>query len=131
MPLLVDAAIQTFDVMHDICSDSLSGDCDNEHCNKCYGADGQTNSCVLLNSLSAAKKLVLVSDMETVRALLPCLYHFFVVYKEYIFRNLKTLLLNEYWCVPAYFSALHAFLNMHRCWRNSCFIFSAWYEILN
>lgn len=130
MPLLVDAAIRTFDVMHDICSHSLSGDCDNEHCNKSYGADGQTDSCVLLNGLSAAKKLVLVSDMETVRALLPCLYHFFLVYREYIFtiflhaqfilrrdlkwcptfRNLKTLLLNEYWCVPADFTALSCIL---------------------
>ncbi|CAO2148199.1 unnamed protein product [Urochloa humidicola] len=70
-------------------------------CSNCCGVDGDTD-CVLLQGLSEAQSLVLASDTETFifRRDLKCCP---------IFSNLKTLSLDDYWCVPADFSALACF----------------------
>nr|XP_034585436.1 uncharacterized protein LOC117848214 [Setaria viridis] len=80
-----------------------SGNCHFEECDGCCGVDDDTNNCVLLQSLSQAKKLVLSANIEMIifrRDLIWCP----------IFSNLKTLLLNEYWCVPGDLSALACIL---------------------
>ncbi|KAL6626293.1 hypothetical protein ACP70R_030019 [Stipagrostis hirtigluma subsp. patula] len=99
MPSLVDAVVKLDDSEYDCCDKAISGDCKYEKCSSCYGAKGDTNNCVLLQGLSKAQSLALISDVEIFifrRDLKRCP----------IFSNLKTLLLNEYWCVPADLSAL-------------------------
>ncbi|CAN6340594.1 unnamed protein product [Urochloa humidicola] len=79
------------------------GNCSSEECDGCYGVADDTDNCVLLQSLSQAKKLVLLADIEMIifrRDLKWCP----------IFSNLKTLELNEYWCVPGDLSALACIL---------------------
>ncbi|KAG2560904.1 hypothetical protein PVAP13_8KG096500 [Panicum virgatum] len=101
MPSLVEAVVR-IGRPDDFCHLADSGNCEDEHCPGCYGADGDTG-CVLLQGLSEAQSLVLISDtkMFIFRRDLKCCP---------IFSNLKTLLLNEYWCVPDDFSALTCIL---------------------
>ncbi|TVU16839.1 hypothetical protein EJB05_36994, partial [Eragrostis curvula] len=99
MPSLVEAFVDIVDCDVDSCGNAYSGDCDNGDCSACHGIDGDTHNCVLLQALSEARNLSLISDIEV-----------FIFRRDLnwcpIFVNLKTLLLNEYWCVPADFSAL-------------------------
>ncbi|CAO2152608.1 unnamed protein product [Urochloa humidicola] len=101
MPSLVEAMVQIdSNEDGDFCYDS--GDCGDEDCPCSGGVYGDTD-CVLLQGLSEAQSLVLTSEttMFILRRDLKCCL---------IFSNLKTLLLNEYWCVPADFSALTCIL---------------------
>ncbi|RLN30958.1 F-box domain containing protein, expressed [Panicum miliaceum] len=88
MPSLLKAAVTTEHYSWDSCD---LGDC---NCD-----DTGSNDCVLLKGLSEAKDLALISGPDTFifkRDLRWCL----------LFSNLKTLLLNDYWCVPDDFRSL-------------------------
>ncbi|KAG2556506.1 hypothetical protein PVAP13_8NG081000 [Panicum virgatum] len=102
MPSLVEAVVRIDGMDGDFCHHADSGDCEDKDCPGCYGVDGDTG-CVLLQSLSEAQSLVLISDtkMFIFRRDLKCCP---------IFSNLKALSLNEYWCVPDDFSALTCIL---------------------
>ncbi|XP_025828384.1 uncharacterized protein LOC112903356 [Panicum hallii] len=103
MPSLVEAVVRIDAYAGDFCCHHAdSGDCDGERCPGCYGVNGDTD-CVLLQGLSKVQSLVLISDtrMFIFRRDLKCCP---------IFSNLKTLSLNEYWCVPDDFSALTCIL---------------------
>ncbi|CAN6339055.1 unnamed protein product [Urochloa humidicola] len=97
MPSLVKAVVTTVDCL-DSCSDA---DCHCEFCDNSYsiGDDTGSNGSVLLKGLSEAKDLALISGPES-----------YTFKKDLrwcpIFNKLKTLLLNEYWCVPDDFRAL-------------------------
>ncbi|CAL4994663.1 unnamed protein product [Urochloa decumbens] len=96
MPSLVEADVEIDANDCAFCRDVNSANC--THCKN----DGDTDS-VLLQGLSEAQSLVLSSVNETtilIRGLKYCP----------IFRNLKTLLLNEHCCVPADFGALTSIL---------------------
>ncbi|CAO2143637.1 unnamed protein product [Urochloa humidicola] len=101
MPSLVGAVVN-IDVNDCVfCCDANSANYEGEHCPYCK-EHGDTHS-VLLQGLSKVQCLVLISVNETtilIRDLKYCP----------IFRNLKTLLLNEHWCVPADFGALTCIL---------------------
>ncbi|XP_021316736.1 F-box/LRR-repeat protein At3g59200 isoform X2 [Sorghum bicolor] len=117
MPLLAVAFVRlgTDSIMSlDWCYKSESGDCNDEHCQGCYGLEGDSlngsnangakkNKSVLLNGLSEAKSLVLIDES-----------HKFIFKRDLkccpMFRMLKTLLLNEYWCVPPDFRELACLL---------------------
>ncbi|KAL6660497.1 hypothetical protein ACP70R_001532 [Stipagrostis hirtigluma subsp. patula] len=102
MPSLVEAIV-TMSSEIDYCYSSNSGECDYENCESCYEIEGDSSSCVVLQGLSEAKNLALISDVDVFifrRDLKRCP----------TFSKLKTLLLNEYWCVPADFSALACIL---------------------
>ncbi|TVU16838.1 hypothetical protein EJB05_36993 [Eragrostis curvula] len=103
MPSLVEAFVNTGYIDYDGCENTYSGDCEDEGCLNCYGIEGDTNNCVLLQGLSEARVLTLISHVET-----------FIFRRDLkwcpIFGNLKTLLLDEYWCIPADFSALACML---------------------
>ncbi|CAN6294854.1 unnamed protein product [Urochloa humidicola] len=116
MPLLVAASVRlgTGCVMSwDWCYTSDSGDCDDETCPGCYGLEGDDhtadgankNRSVLLNGLSEATSLVLTDDSKA---------HKFIFKRDVkwcpTFRKLKTLLLNDYWCVPPDFHELACLL---------------------
>jgi len=64
MPSLVEAVVR-IGRPDDFCHLADSGNCEDEHCPGCYGADGDTG-CVLLQGLSEAQRLVLISDTKTV-----------------------------------------------------------------
>ncbi|WVZ53580.1 hypothetical protein U9M48_004498 [Paspalum notatum var. saurae] len=95
MPSLVEAFIKIDMGCSDCCNAENDETCD---CESCDMADGSSN-CVLLKGVSHAKNLALISTPEM-----------FVFKKDLrwgpMFRMLKTLLLNEYWCVPNDFVAL-------------------------
>ncbi|XP_015615404.1 F-box/LRR-repeat protein At3g59190 isoform X1 [Oryza sativa Japonica Group] len=101
MPSLVDAFVRIFFYTKDFCSESNSGDCSHEGCESCYGI--KDNKCVLLEGLSNAKTLVLINKQKS-----------FIFRRDLkwcpTFTKLKTLLLNEYWCVPDDYSALACIL---------------------
>ncbi|KAL6658564.1 hypothetical protein ACP70R_004150 [Stipagrostis hirtigluma subsp. patula] len=102
MPSLVEAIV-TMSSEIDYCYSSNSGECDYENCESCYEIEGDSSSCVVLQGLSEAKNLALISDVDVFifrRDLKRCP----------TFSKLKTVLLNEYWCVPADFSALACIL---------------------
>ncbi|CAM0146252.1 unnamed protein product [Urochloa decumbens] len=101
MPSLVDAVVEIDANDCDHCHHYDLGDSEDEEC-PCYGVHGDTD-CVLLQGLSEARSLVLMSQdrMFIFRRDLKCCP---------VFSNLKTLLLNQYWCVPASFSALTCIL---------------------
>ncbi|KAM0900089.1 hypothetical protein ACQ4PT_020818 [Festuca glaucescens] len=101
MPSLVTAFVRSSRSSHDLCRYKGNYvDCDNHGCHGHYDGDG--NNCVLLEGLSGATNLELISDPHV-----------------FIFRNdckrcptfsmLKTLLLNE-WCEVADFGTLVCFL---------------------
>uniref|UniRef100_A0A0E0MDL4 F-box domain-containing protein n=1 Tax=Oryza punctata TaxID=4537 RepID=A0A0E0MDL4_ORYPU len=104
MPSLVEAFVRVVHRTYDCCGYdySNSGNCGNEHCKSCHGIK-DNNNCVLLDGLSEAKTLALID--ETIS---------FIFNRDLkwcpTFNKLKTLLLNEYWCVPDEFSALACIL---------------------
>ncbi|KAG2630888.1 hypothetical protein PVAP13_3KG555700 [Panicum virgatum] len=97
MPSLLKAAVTT-ENSWESCD---RGDCNCEFCHNSYsiGDDTGSNDCVLLKGLSEAKDLALISGPET-----------FIFKRDLrwcpMFSNLKTLLLNDYWCVPDDFRSL-------------------------
>lgn len=101
MPSLMETFVNLCDTNRDYCDGSYSGDCGDEDCFPCYEVDDDIDNCVLLQGLSEAQNLKLMADVDIVR-----LYIIFVVNVHPMFGNLKSLLLNEYWCMPADFSAL-------------------------
>ncbi|EEE54358.1 hypothetical protein OsJ_01357 [Oryza sativa Japonica Group] len=60
MPSLVDAFVGVLNWTKDYCIWSDSGDCGHENCESCYGI--KDNNCVLLEGLSEAKTLGLISE---------------------------------------------------------------------
>ncbi|CAM0147264.1 unnamed protein product [Urochloa decumbens] len=97
MPSLVKAIVATENSMED-CDEV---ECNCEFCRNSYsiGDDTGSNGSVLLKGLSEVKDLTLISVPEQ-----------YIFKKDLrwcpIFSKLKTLLLNEYWCVPDDFRAL-------------------------
>ncbi|CAL4985213.1 unnamed protein product [Urochloa decumbens] len=83
---------------------SNSADCDDEDCYSCHGAlRGDNKKCVLLECLSEAENMALISESKTFifgRDLNKCP----------IFSKIKTLLLNVSWCVAPDFPALSCIL---------------------
>lgn len=67
MPSLEEAVVNIRDSEFDCCYRSNSGNCDYEGCDHCYEIEGDSESCVLLQGLSKAKKLTLKSDIKTVQ----------------------------------------------------------------
>ncbi|PAN41676.1 hypothetical protein PAHAL_8G062700 [Panicum hallii] len=91
MPLLVRALLViSGDCNCDCCSRSINGDCGDESCNGCIRND---TSSVLLHGISQARTLVLAAGAEM-----------FIFRRDLkwcpTFSRLKTLSLNENWCVP-------------------------------
>ncbi|KAL6658563.1 hypothetical protein ACP70R_004149 [Stipagrostis hirtigluma subsp. patula] len=86
MPLLVEAVVTIHICCADRCSHTACGSCDDLSCHGCYGIEEEDTSCVLLQGLSTVKNLTLIAwrDLKWCPT----------------FRQLKNLLLNEYWCVP-------------------------------
>jgi hypothetical protein len=66
MPSLVDAFVTLCDSNFDSCDSSYSGDCDDIDCFPCLEVDEDTNKSVLLQGLSEAQTLTLISDVEIV-----------------------------------------------------------------
>ncbi|TVU26428.1 hypothetical protein EJB05_28975, partial [Eragrostis curvula] len=107
MPSLVKAFIRLTEWCADVCAKLDDPDCTDCLCEVCDSpgnADRGGTSCVLLNGLSEAKSLVLIST-----------YPSLIIFKGDlrwcpVFNNLKTLLLNDYWCVPDNFHALTSIL---------------------
>ncbi|CAN6352455.1 unnamed protein product [Urochloa humidicola] len=97
MPSLVKATVATEDSWEHCVGDK----CHCKFCGNSYsiGDDTGSNGPVLLKGLSEAKDLALISGPEQ-----------YIFKKDLrwcpIFSKLKTLLLNEYWCVPDDFRAL-------------------------
>ncbi|XP_066336876.1 MEIOTIC F-BOX protein MOF-like [Miscanthus floridulus] len=90
MPLLVKSSLAICEVCKDCCSRSNYGDCGDESCGGCIRDDSAS---VILHGMSQAKSLVLIAfpDMFIFRRdlrLCPT------------FNQLKSLTLNENWCVP-------------------------------
>ncbi|KAL6868154.1 hypothetical protein ACP4OV_014999 [Aristida adscensionis] len=95
MPALSEAFVRITNRCDDYCSKLLvaSEDCDCEACKSSHSIGNGGNNCVILKGLSEAKSLVLISRPEL------------FIFKRDLrrcptFSNLKTLLLNDYWCVP-------------------------------
>ncbi|CAM0146244.1 unnamed protein product [Urochloa decumbens] len=103
MPSLVEAFVRIDEECTDCCNGASYESCDCESCeNSDNMADGRSN-CVLLKGMSEAKNLTLISE--------PKMF----IFKRDLrwcptFRKLKTLLLNDYWCVPDDFRALACIL---------------------
>ncbi len=64
MPSLLDAFVRVLYWTKDYCIWSDSGDCGHENCESCYGI--KDNNCVLLEGLSEAKTLGLISEHGSV-----------------------------------------------------------------
>ncbi|KAF8711280.1 hypothetical protein HU200_029301 [Digitaria exilis] len=88
MPGLVQAFVKIDDECTDRCNGANYQTCDCESCDSSDNMAGGCRNCVLLNGVSEAQNLALVSDSKM----------------------LKTLLLNDYWCVPNDFLALACIL---------------------
>nr|TKV99865.1 hypothetical protein SEVIR_8G072200v2 [Setaria viridis] len=90
MPSLVLAIVNVDSSCLDTCSRANYGDCGDESCRGCI-QDG--SSSVLLQGLSETQALVLTATIRM-----------YVIRRDLkrcpTFRQLKTLVLNEYWCVP-------------------------------
>ncbi|KAI4997635.1 hypothetical protein ZWY2020_052977 [Hordeum vulgare] len=104
MPCLKAAFVRFIKESVDRCFYSDSWDCHNDNCQGCY--DLQTvnsHDSVLLKGLSEAQNLTLIDEHDT-----------FIFRRDLTwcptFSKLKTLLLNEYWCVPDDFHALACIL---------------------
>ncbi|TVU16832.1 hypothetical protein EJB05_36987 [Eragrostis curvula] len=135
MPSLVEAFVRVTNIFADWC-DKL---CDNGkdcHCEYCDSGNIGNGSSVLLEGLSKARKLALISEpqmmllKEDLASCMHChqltlplrkLSHLFALQLvQFIFRRdlrwcptftmLKTLLLNDYWCVPDDLSPLACML---------------------
>ncbi|XP_062197349.1 MEIOTIC F-BOX protein MOF-like [Phragmites australis] len=102
MPSLVEAVVTIHVFCSNSCSRTTSGSCDDLDCQGCHDIE-EDDTCVLLQGLSIAKNLALVALSNT-----------FIFRRDLkwcpTFSNLRTSLLNEYWCVPADFSALECIL---------------------
>jgi hypothetical protein len=66
MPSLVEASVTLCDSNCDCCDTSDFGNCGDDECFACYEVDEGTNNCVLLQGLSEARNLLLISDAEIV-----------------------------------------------------------------
>ncbi|WVZ89167.1 hypothetical protein U9M48_035604, partial [Paspalum notatum var. saurae] len=106
MPSLNKAFIRIVSDCDDICNKLLDPNCSQCGCEFCgisINVDDGDNCPVLLKGLSEAKDLKLKSAPEM-----------FIFKKDLkwcpVFSKLKTLLLNEYWCMPDDFSALACIL---------------------
>ncbi|CAO2152913.1 unnamed protein product [Urochloa humidicola] len=103
MPFLLKATIRITMGCKDRCTNENYVTC---HCESCDSSDGMANSNrngVLLKGLSEAKSLALISA--------PVMF----IFKRDLrwcpmFTKLKTLLLDDYWCVPDDFRALACIL---------------------
>uniref|UniRef100_K3ZMC4 F-box domain-containing protein n=1 Tax=Setaria italica TaxID=4555 RepID=K3ZMC4_SETIT len=96
MPLLQEAYVRV------PLLDNFPMVCEEENCYSCHDIM-DNNKCALLNGLSNAEKLALLSESTT------------FIFKSDLkqcptFSKLKTLLLNDHWCVPPDFSALTCIL---------------------
>ncbi|XP_052135835.1 F-box protein At4g22280-like isoform X1 [Oryza glaberrima] len=106
MPSLIAAFVRPHRDSDDLCSNTYSGNCEDEYCRGCYGmvdnAGNDSAKCVLLGGLSEAKKLELIvgPEMRIFRSDLRWCP---------LFSKLKSLLLNE-WCVANNFWALACIL---------------------
>uniref|UniRef100_A0A0E0IZH7 F-box domain-containing protein n=3 Tax=Oryza TaxID=4527 RepID=A0A0E0IZH7_ORYNI len=105
MPSLVEASVRPHQDCDDWCSNTYTGNCEDEDCDGCHGMiDKISNSsnCVLLGGLSEAKSLKLIAGPEIIifgSDLRWCP----------MFSKLKNLLLNE-WCLLSNFWALACIL---------------------
>ncbi|KAL6658197.1 hypothetical protein ACP70R_003783 [Stipagrostis hirtigluma subsp. patula] len=107
MPSLVDAYVQLDEDSADQCKlwhPHYEGeDCGCESCQSSNNLGDDSYSCVLLKGLSEATNLMLISEPTT-----------FIFRMDLrwcpTFSKLKTLLLNDYWCVPDDFNALSCIL---------------------
>ncbi|KAL6658195.1 hypothetical protein ACP70R_003781 [Stipagrostis hirtigluma subsp. patula] len=99
MPSLVEASVMIND-----------WDCDCNYCDSLDQCGGNNNYCVLLKGLSEATSLALISQYDT----LSSQSDKFILKRDFrfcpTFSKLKTLILNEYWCVPNEFHALASIL---------------------
>ncbi|KAJ1255677.1 hypothetical protein BS78_K173100 [Paspalum vaginatum] len=105
MPLLVDASIRVGRRTTDCCDYSDHGDCGYEACVSCSGSMHDNNEMLLLHGISEAKNLTLIAETNT------------SVFRRDLrkgptFTKLKTLLLNEHWCVAPGFATL-AYILQH------------------
>ncbi|TVU26413.1 hypothetical protein EJB05_28959 [Eragrostis curvula] len=103
MPKLKDAFVRLAQKNADCCSHAdESGNCGQVNCHSCYGIK-HDNNCLLLEGLSEAENLKLIAESKT-----------FVFQRDLkqcpTFRKLKTLFLNDYWCVAPDFLALSCIL---------------------
>ncbi|XP_066339532.1 uncharacterized protein [Miscanthus floridulus] len=103
MPSLVEAFVRIIDDCEDTCDKLLdNSQCGCEYCTT-SGNGGDDNHCVLLKGLSEAKDLELISSAQL------------FIFKMDLrlcptFGKLKTLFLNEYWCMPDDFTPLACIL---------------------
>lgn len=98
MPALEKAFVRLTNENADCCTHADSGNCGHENCNSCYGGN-----CVLLKGLSEAENLTLIAISKTFifkRDLKQCP----------TFSKLKTLTLNDHWCVAPDFHELTCIL---------------------
>ncbi|XP_066340906.1 F-box protein At5g03100-like [Miscanthus floridulus] len=98
MPSLVEASVRITDDCGDYCvmlSEPDITDCLCELCDSSRGGTGY--SCVLFQSLSKAKSLLLTCNTSDT---LPQILFKWDLRWCPVFSMLKTLVLNEYWCVP-------------------------------
>ncbi|CAL5094327.1 unnamed protein product [Urochloa decumbens] len=104
MPSLQEAFVRVIhENLESGCCDDYSGDCDDEDCYSCYGAVDGNYKCMLLEGLSEAQNLALISESKA------------FIYERDLkwcptFSRLKTLLLNDRWCVAPDFTALNCIL---------------------
>ncbi|CAL4989016.1 unnamed protein product [Urochloa decumbens] len=87
------------------CCDDLSEDCDEGHCD-CHDKDGDKQDClIILENLSETQHLALILTGIP----MAIFSRYFVKFCPR-FNKLKTLVINDYWCHPAVFSALACLL---------------------
>ncbi|XP_066333533.1 MEIOTIC F-BOX protein MOF-like [Miscanthus floridulus] len=106
MPLLKNAFVRLTHTNEndDSCTHADSSDCVRDSCNTVYGIEhDNSSSCVLLEGLSEAENLSLIAESKTFifkRDLKQCP----------TFSKLRTLFLNDYWCVAPDFHELNCIL---------------------
>ncbi|WVZ53652.1 hypothetical protein U9M48_004561 [Paspalum notatum var. saurae] len=108
MPLLQEAFVRLTHFLEyaDYCSGADFGECGDVNCISCYSMEHNFNSSknsVPLGGLSEAESLALIAESKT------------FIYRRVLkqcptFSNLKTLLLNDYWCVAPDFYELTCIL---------------------
>ncbi|TVU16766.1 hypothetical protein EJB05_36921, partial [Eragrostis curvula] len=103
MPKLQEAFVRLAQENANCCSHAdESGNCGHVNCDSCYGIE-HANNCLLLEGLSEAENLKLTAESKT------------FVFKRDLkqcptFSKLRTLFLNDYWCVAPDFLALSCIL---------------------
>ncbi|WVZ53593.1 hypothetical protein U9M48_004511 [Paspalum notatum var. saurae] len=111
MPALERAFVRITNQCEDHCIKirDPSQDCDCESCDNSDSIGDCGNNCVLLKGLSEAVDLVLISSIDKIYLHLTS-----VTLRDLrwypTFSKLRTLLLNDYWCVPDDFHALACIL---------------------